>query len=283
MATPAPCADAARPTTGAARRVVAVAAKRRRFLAVNAAISLAGFVATGLWCNAMPAMAGLPMPGGWSLAMPWIRLCGETLSGACAGFVGMWLVMMVAMMLPSLSPLLWRYHQAGYRPGRTNRTLALAVAAGYFAVWLAIGAGIFALGTALAELALRHRAIAAAVPLAGGLVVLAGALMQFSAAKARHLACWRAWSGPGRPPTIRPGAAFRDGLRIGLHCVGGSAGLTAILLVCGIMDLGAMTMVTAAITAERLAPCGEEVARAIGAGALGIGLVLIVQALVALT
>jgi predicted metal-binding membrane protein len=52
----------------------------------------------------------------------------------------------------------------------------------------------------------------------------------------------------------------------------------AILLVVGMMDLRAMALVTAAITAERLAPPGERVARAIGVVAVGAGMVLIVKA-----
>jgi predicted metal-binding membrane protein len=52
----------------------------------------------------------------------------------------------------------------------------------------------------------------------------------------------------------------------------------AILLVMGVMDLGAMAVVAVAITAERLAPAGERVARAIGAVAVGAGLFLIARA-----
>jgi predicted metal-binding membrane protein len=52
----------------------------------------------------------------------------------------------------------------------------------------------------------------------------------------------------------------------------------AILLVSGVMDLRAMAVVAAAITIERLAPAGERVAQAIGAVAVGAGLVLIARA-----
>lgn len=48
-----------------------------------------------------------------------------------------------------------------------------------------------------------------------------------------------------------------------------------ILLVVGVMDLRAKAVVTAAITAERLAPAGERVARAIGLVGVGAGLFLI--------
>ena len=44
------------------------------------------------------------------------------------------------------------------------------------------------------------------------------------------------------------------------------------------MDLGAMAVVIVAITAERVAPAGERVARGIGAVAAGAGLFLIARA-----
>jgi predicted metal-binding membrane protein len=50
------------------------------------------------------------------------------------------------------------------------------------------------------------------------------------------------------------------------------------LLALGVMDLRAIALVAAAITAERLAPAGERVARAIGAVVVGAGLFLIARA-----
>jgi predicted metal-binding membrane protein len=64
----------------------------------------------------------------------------------------------------------------------------------------------------------------------------------------------------------------------GLDCGQCCANLMAILLVIGVMDLSAMAVVTAAISAERLAPAGERVARATGAVAVGAGLFLIARA-----
>jgi predicted metal-binding membrane protein len=74
------------------------------------------------------------------------------------------------------------------------------------------------------------------------------------------------------------GAAWRHGLRLGLHCSASSGGLTAILLVIGVMDLSAMAVVTGAITVERLAPGGDRVARVIGAVTVVAGLLLIARA-----
>jgi predicted metal-binding membrane protein len=72
--------------------------------------------------------------------------------------------------------------------------------------------------------------------------------------------------------------AWRQGLRLGLHCSQCCVGLMAILLVIGVMNLRAMAVVAIAITAERLAPAGERVARATGAVAVGAGLFLIARA-----
>jgi predicted metal-binding membrane protein len=85
---------------------------------------------------------------------------------------------------------------------------------------------------------------------------------------------------PGRGRTLPAdaGTAWRHGLRLGLHCSYGCVGLTAILLVIGVMDLRAMAVASAAITVERLAPAGERVARAIGAVVVGAGLFLIARA-----
>jgi predicted metal-binding membrane protein len=57
-------------------------------------------------------MGEMPMPGGWSMSMTWMLMPGPTWLDAAASFLGMWVVMMVAMMLPSLVPMLWRYRRA---------------------------------------------------------------------------------------------------------------------------------------------------------------------------
>lgn len=72
-------------------------------------------------------------------------------------------------------------------------------------------------------------------------------------------------------------AAWKLGLQFGLRCGLSCANLTAILLVVGIMDVRVMAAVTAAITAERLAPAGDHVARATGFIVVGAGLLLIAR------
>jgi predicted metal-binding membrane protein len=227
----------------------------------------------------MSAMSEMPMPGGWTLSMAWMRMPGQTWTGASASFLGMWTVMMVAMMLPSLVPMLWRYRQAVGRRGETRLgRLTALVGVGYFFVWTLFGMAAFALGVALAEVEMRRPALSRAAPIAVGVVVVIAGALQFTAWKTYHLACCRDTSGCGRTLPEDAGTAWRHGLSLGLHCCYCCAGLTAILLVIGIMDLHAMAAVTAAISVERLAPAGKRAARAVGVVVVGAGGLLIARA-----
>ena len=259
--------------------VVSEAASRQAFFGASALLFAASATLTIVWCASMAAMGAMPMPGGWTLSMAWMRMPGQTWPGAAASFLGMWVVMMVAMMLPSLVPVLWRYRQAlGTTGERCLDRLTALVVAGYFFVWAAFGMAAFPLGVALAAVEMHRPALARAVPIAIGAVVLIAGALQFSAWKARHLACCREASAHRHRALADAGTAWRHGLRLGLHCSTCCANLTAILLVIGVMDLGAMAVVTAAITAERLAPTRERVAQAIGAVVVGAGLLLIARA-----
>lgn len=215
------------------------------------------------------------MPGGWTLSMAWMRMPGQSWLGAAASFLGMWVVMMVAMMMPSLVPLLWRYRQAVARAGaaRLGR-LTVLVGAGYFAVWTLFGLCAFPLGIALAEVAMRLPAAARTVPIAVGAVVLIAGLLQLTAWKARQLHCCRQTPGRSGAPADCV-SAWRHGVRLGVYCCCCCCGMTVSLLVIGVMDLRAMAVTTAAVSVERLA--GERVARAIGAAATAAGLVLIAR------
>ena len=252
---------------------------RQVFYAASALLFTGSAALTIVWCGSMSGMGGMPMPGGWTMSMAWMRMPGQTWPGAAASFLGMWIVMMLAMMLPSLVPMLSRYRQAVCRTGGARLGgLTALVGAGYFFVWTAFGMAAFPVGVALAELEMQQPALARAVPVGVGLIVMMAGGLQFTAWKARYLACCRAT--PPRSGTLPSdaGTAWRQGVRMGLHCSYCCGGLMAILLVAGVMDLRVMAVVTAAITLERLAPSGERAARAIGAAGVSAGLMLIGQA-----
>ena len=247
------------------------------FVGVSTLLFATSVAVTIVWCGSMSAMGGMWMPGDWTMSMAWMRRPGQTWPGAAASFLGMWVVMTAAMMLPSLVPMLWRYRQAVGRPGETRLgRLTALVGAGYFFVWTVLGMAAFPLGVALAAVEMERPALARAVPSAVGVIVLIAGVLQFTAWKARQLACCR--EAPGRALAPDVGTAWRHGLRLGLECSRCCGGLMTILLVIGVMDLPAMAVVAAAITAERLAPAGARVARAIGAVVVVAGLFLITRA-----
>jgi predicted metal-binding membrane protein len=258
--------------------VVSERASRRAFFGVSVVLFAASAAVTTVWCRSMSAMGGMPMPGGWTMSMAWMRMPGQTWLAAAASFLGMWVVMMVAMMLPSLIPMLQRYRQAVAGTGETRLGARTAlVGVGYFVVWTVFGMVVFPLGVAAAAAEMQMPAVARAVPIAVGVVVLLAGALQFTAWKARHLGCCREAPGCGCTLPADARTAWRHGLRLGLDCSCCCAGLMAILLVIGVMDLRAMVVVAAAITVERVAPAGERVAQAIGALAVVVGLRLIAR------
>lgn len=253
------------------------ALRQQAFLGISTLLFTVSTVATIASCLSMSGMGEIPMPGGWTLSVAWMPMCGQTWARAAASFVGMWAVMMAAMMLPSLVPMLWRYRLALGTQGETRLGgLTALVAAGYFFVWSVLGVIVFALGAALAQAAIQMPAVAHATPVSLGMVVLLAGAFQFTAWKAHHLACCR--QGPDSLFPAGAGTAWQHGVRQGLHCSHSCAGLTAILLVMGVMNLSAMAVITAAITAERLAPAGERIAHAVGAFSVGAGLLLTARA-----
>src|SRR5262245_5952933 len=231
-------------------------ASERGFRGVSALLFAASATVTNVWGASMSAMAGMPMPGGWTMPMAWMLMPGQTWPAAAAAFLAMWVVMMVAMMLPSLVPMLRRYRAEaldgvdGTRMGWLTSVVGLA----YFFVWTVFGLAAFPLGAGVALLEMRLPALARVVPIAVGAVVVVAGALQFTAWKARHLACYReVFAGGGALPA-RAGTAWRQGLRLGLQCVRCCFALMVVLLVIGVMDLRAMLFVGAAITVERLLP-----------------------------
>ncbi len=224
----------------------------RAFFGVFGLLFAASATLTIVWCGSMRAMGGMPMPGGWTMSMMWMRMPGQSWPGSAASFLAMWTAMMVAMMLPSLVPTLSRFR------ARFGGALTAVASTGYFFVWIVAGIAVFAGGVALAAIEMRHAALSRAVPLAGGGIVAIAGSIQFRGWKARHLSRCHDMGRDMLRPSVSGG--LRHGIRLGLRCVCCCANWTAILLVIGMMDLRAMAVVTAAITAERLAPLGERVA-----------------------
>jgi predicted metal-binding membrane protein len=241
--------------TSTARPEAAVNA--RAFYMVAALLFLGSAATTLAWCGSMAAMPG----------MPWMRMPGQSWPDAAAAFLGMWTVMMIAMMLPVLIPPLLRYRRDVAAPRARAGGLTILMGVGYFSVWILAGILVFPLGVALAGLA----------PVAAGITVVLAGLLQFTRWKERQLDCCDAFSARGVRHTTGFAAAWFLGARLGLRCCYCCAPLTAVLFVAGVMDLRAMTAVTLATAAERLAPKGARTARAIGIMVIAAGAIYLLE------
>jgi predicted metal-binding membrane protein len=250
----------------------------RAFLCASALIFLISSTVTIIWSGSMSAMGEMPMPGGWGMSMTWMRMPEQTWLGIGASALGMWLVMMLAMMLPCLVPMLLRYRRRIETGARHLWQLTALVGAGYFFVWTLFGVAVLPLGFGLAAIEMQQPALARAVPVATGVIVLVAGALQLSAWKVRELACCRRAAMSRRSLSADGAAAWRHGVRLGLHCGRCCINLMATLLVIGMMDLRMMALLTAALTLERVAPSGDRVARAIGVAVIVIGLALIARA-----
>jgi len=250
---------------------------RQTFFGLSALLFAVSTAVTIVWSRSMSTMKDMQMPGGWSMSMTWMP--GPDWFGAAWSFLGMWVVMMISMMMPSLVPMLLKYRQViGTKSDGLVNWLSMLVGAGYFFVWTVFGIAVFPLGVALTKAEMQVPALSRAVPLAVGIVVLFAGLLQFTGWKTHQLTCCRQAAGCDMIKSVSAGTAWLQGMRFGLHCVQCCFGLMIMLLVIGVMDLRMMVVVAAAITAERLAPAGLRISQATGVLAVGAGLILIARA-----
>jgi len=223
---------------------------------------------------------GMPMPGGWTMSMAWMRMPGQGLPGATAVFLGMWALMMTAMMMPSLVPMLRSYRRTLRGRGEMRLgTLTVLVGAGYFLVWAAVGTAVYPVGVALASVEMRLAGLARLVPLATGVALVLAGVVQLTAWKACRLDGCRNSPACCGPLSPHPLGAVRAGLRAGAQCAVCCAAPMAALVVAGVMDLAVMAGVTAAITLERTAPRALLAARACGVAIVAAGAAVVVRAL----
>jgi len=200
---------------------------------------------------------------------------GQSWGGSGVSFEIMWLVMMIAMMLPALVPPLAVYAPYDLARTRADRiraaTLTTIVAIGYFAVWAGIGAAIYPLGAAIAAGQMQSAPIARTEPFVAGLTLVLAGWVQCSPWKARQLERCRALANccSVRPASVA--AAWRHGVTLGVDCGRCCCALMAAFLALGVMNPTAMILIAVAITGERLAARPALPARAAGVLLIVVG------------
>jgi predicted metal-binding membrane protein len=223
-------------------------------------IALLFALAAVAWWSTADRMAGMDEGPGTDL-------------GALGWFLGVWVVMMAAMMFPSAAPTVALYSRMARRRGPA---VPLLFAAGYLVTWGAAGVlayGLVDFGRSLLgdELAWDR----AGQWVAGGTLIVAAAyeltpLKDVCLAKCRSplgflLGSWR--------EGLR--GALSMGVRHGAWCVGCCWALMASLFALGVMSLAWMAFVAALIALEKTLPWGRSVTYATAAVLLILGVVLI--------
>jgi predicted metal-binding membrane protein len=208
---------------------------------------------------------------------PWSAL------GGFGWFVGVWVVMMAAMMFPSVAPTVALYARMTRQGSPVS---PFAFVAGYLSTWAAAGVaayGIAALATRVGgdDLSWAH----AGRPIAGATLLVAAGyeltpLKDVCLGKCRSplgtlLGSWR----------DGPAGAVRMGVTNGAWCVGCCWALMASLFALGVMSVSWMALVAGLIAVEKTLPWRRMVTYGTTAVLLGLGILLLVvpQALPALT
>jgi predicted metal-binding membrane protein len=243
---------------GVDRRIVSIPMTMRR---VNqGAILLVAALAT--WIVVVERMRGMDAGPGTDL-------------GGLGWYLGIWVTMMAAMMLPSVAPMVLLFDKVSTERARRDvpyvPTWVFTLA--YFAVWT--GYGLLAYGVYRGVRALDPGVLAwdrGGPYVVGALLVLAG-LYELTPLKSvclRHcrsplhfvVAGWR----NGVTGAVRMGAEH------GAYCVGCCWGLMVILFALGVMSLVWMGVVAGLIFVQKVAPHGDRLSRPFAVAFVAVGI-----------
>ena len=229
------------------------------FAAVRTRLALIGllFVLSGIaWWSTVDRMRGMDDGPGTQL-------------GALSWFLGVWVVMMAAMMFPSVSPTVALYSRM---TKRRTPALPLVFTAGYLLTWVTSGLLAFEISDAGRRLFGSELSWDKAGRwVAGGTLLVAAVyeltpLKDVCLTKCRSplgflLGSWR----DGLPGALRMGAQH------GAWCVGCCWALMASLFALGVMSIAWMAFVAALIAAEKTLPWRRAVTFGTAAILLGLG------------
>jgi predicted metal-binding membrane protein len=249
--------------------------RERTFIATSAVVFLTACALT-IWMGHAMAMAGhdrmvMSETSTQGMTMP------EASPMAARSFLGMWVVMMVAMMMPSLVPMLSRYRGVLLALGdRRHGRLTMLAGIGYFAVWTVLGAVAYAARSVITATPPRA-SIAGYRPLVTSLVLMIAGGVQLTRWKLRQLA--RCRDAPDcAPPLLRKRGSLGHGLQLGLHCMLCCSGFMMAMFAGGVMNLRVMGLVALGITIERVVRNPTGIARAAGLVLLAAGAVVLGRA-----
>jgi predicted metal-binding membrane protein len=194
-------------------------------------------LAAACWVIAVGQMDSMSM-GSHALAM------GGTIGlGSLGFFVGVWVAMMAAMMLPGAVP-------AVVRQTRSSVRAVPLFLVSYIAVWTLLGLVLYEIYSPPSSTA-------------AGAIVIAAGVYELSPVKRYFRECCR--------------ERVTSGLGFGLECVGSSVGLMAVLVALGVMSVTWMVVLAVVIVAQKLLPPRAALDVPVALAVLALGILLIVS------
>jgi predicted metal-binding membrane protein len=244
--------------------------RRDRLLVIAGLLTLAALAWLSIthMAGTMRGHAGMSMPA----AAPWDAR--ET-----AGLALMWIVMMIAMMTPSVAPVILLF--AGVSRRRRMQGVPAAPVAvftlGYLLAWTGYAVLAALTQSAFHAAALLSPAMSSASPLLTGVILIVAGLYQWLPLKGACLSHCRSplgfFSTEWREGTL---GALRMGFRHGSYCVGCCWALMALLFVAGVMNLVWVALIAGFVLAEKVVPNGRLLGRITGAALAGYGVWVVV-------
>jgi predicted metal-binding membrane protein len=191
----------------------------------------------------------------------------------------MWWVMMIAMMIPSATPMILLYGHAYRHEQRQGKLPAgvvptFAFVLGYLLSWAAFSGVATGLQWGLERVGFIHQMLMWSInPIFTAALLVAAGLYQLTPLKT---VCLEHCRSPAQylAQNFRPGAAgaLRLGWKHGAYCLGCCWFLMALLFVGGIMNLVWIAGLAVYVLIEKVAPNGQLIARVAGAAMLLVGL-----------
>jgi len=187
----------------------------------------------------------------------------------------MWTVMMAAMMIPSASPMIMTYARIVRGRERGGWPQVWLFAAGYLVMWTVFSAVATAGQVLLQRAALITNALGTG-PVAGGIILAAAGIYQFTPLKTACLSYCQSPIGFFMT-NWREGSAgaLRMGLKHGAFCIGCCWMLMALLFVAGAMNLIWIAALSAFVLIEKAVPRGELIAKVAGVAMIAGGVALV--------
>jgi predicted metal-binding membrane protein len=173
-------------------------------------------------------------------------------------FLGIWVTMTAAMMLPSAAPA------ARYVARLARRVPTLLFMVGYLSVWTGYGLAAYGLFRLVTSFDVGWIAWDEGGQYVAGGVIVAAGLYELTPLKQLSL-------GRCRSPQHSV-SALRSGLAHGVDCIGCSGGLMAVLFALGVMSLFWMAVVAAAIFAEKVLLHGPRLSRVFALALVALGI-----------